>query len=509
MSRNEATTGRDGGRPGGQRKGKPGGKSGSHSAKKGSPIRMPGAKSADGQPRSHGGLHHTHLQHIDRLIGKVLLFARPADAVVSYYFRENPKLGHRERGIIAEAVFAVLRRRVEFAQFAESGSGPTSRRLTLLGLAATLGRDTLTPFLHPEEAEWLDRLTTIERASLAPRVRANLPEWLFDNLAGRYGEAFTAALGDAWLRPAPLDLRVNLIKASREEALAELHAAGLAAEPTPMAPAGIRMGGKPALNQLPLFINGVVEVQDEGSQLLCALVAPRRGEMVVDFCAGAGGKTLALGVAMRSTGRLYAFDVSDKRLANLKPRLARSGLSNVHPVLIDSERDAKVKRLAGKIDRVLIDAPCSGLGTLRRNPDLKWRQNPQSVLELTAKQSSILDSAARLVKVGGRVVYATCSVLEAENEAIVRDFLAAQPDFRLVPVSQVLAEQKIEVPGLDETSGMLALYPHVHGTDGFFAAVLERFAKAPASKATEDASDDSADVAADAGADAAADDQEQ
>jgi 16S rRNA (cytosine967-C5)-methyltransferase len=234
------------------------------------------------------------------------------------------------------------------------------------------------------------------------------------------------------------------------------------------------MAGKPALNQLPIFVNGLVEVQDEGSQLLCNLVAPKRGEMVVDFCAGAGGKTLALGAAMRSTGRLYAFDVSEKRLANLKPRLARSGLSNVHPVLIDSERDAKIKRLAGKADRVLVDAPCSGLGTLRRNPDLKWRQTPQSVLELTAKQSAILDSAARLVKGGGRVVYATCSVLEAENEAIVRDFLASHPNFRLVPVSEVLAEQKIEVPALAADTGMFALYPHLHQTDGFFAAVLER-----------------------------------
>ncbi|SOZ55585.1 Ribosomal RNA small subunit methyltransferase B (rRNA (cytosine-C(5)-)-methyltransferase) (16S rRNA m5C967 methyltransferase) [Cupriavidus taiwanensis] len=442
---------------------------------KSSPIRKsPNAGGANGAPtRTHGGLHATHIQHIDRLLGKVMLFARPADAVVSYYFRENAKLGHRERGIIAEAIYAVLRRRVEFAQFAESGTGAASRRLALLGLAATLGRDALSPFLYPDEAEWLDRLTTIERSSLAPRVRANLPEWLYDELVRQHGEAFAAALGDAWLRPAPLDLRVNLGKTSREAALAELQAAGLGAEPTPMAPAGIRMTGKPALNQLPIFVNGLVEVQDEGSQLLCSLVAPRRGEMVVDFCAGAGGKTLALGAAMRSTGRLYAFDVSEKRLANLKPRLARSGLSNVHPVLIDSERDAKIKRLAGKADRVLVDAPCSGLGTLRRNPDLKWRQSPESVLELTAKQSAILDSAARLVKGGGRVVYATCSVLEAENEQIVRDFLAAHPNFRLVPAAEVLAEQKIEVPGLPD-NGMFALYPHLHQTDGFFAAVLER-----------------------------------
>jgi 16S rRNA (cytosine967-C5)-methyltransferase len=442
--------------------------------RKPTPLRK--APQADGQPRVHGGLHATHIQHIDRLLGKVMLFARPADAVVSYYFRENSKLGHRERGIIAEAVFAVLRRRVELSQFAESGSGSAPRRLALLGLAATLGRDALTPFLHAEEAEWLDRLMTIERASLAPRVRANLPEWLYNDLVARHGEDFTLALAESWLRPAPLDLRVNLVKGSREAALAELETAGLGAAATPMAPTGIRLAGKPALNQLPIYINGLVEVQDEGSQLLCHLVAPRRGEMVVDFCAGAGGKTLALGALMRSTGRLYAFDVSDKRLGNLKPRLARSGLSNVHPVLIDSEQDAKVKRLAGKIDRVLVDAPCSGLGTLRRNPDLKWRQTPQSVVELTAKQGAILASAARLVKVGGRVVYATCSVLEAENEAIVRDFLAGHPEFRLVPVAQVLAEQKITVPGLADDAEMLALYPHLHQTDGFFAAVLERAA---------------------------------
>ncbi|QET03614.1 RsmB/NOP family class I SAM-dependent RNA methyltransferase [Cupriavidus pauculus] len=450
---------------------------------KSSPIRKAGGKPDANGPRtgtdgafarSSSGLQAFHLQHIDRLLGKVLLFARPADSVVSHYFRENSKLGHRERGIIAEAIFAVLRRRVEFGQFAESGTGSATRRLGLLGLAATLGRDALTPFLYPDEAEWLDRLTTIERASLAPRVRANLPEWLYDDLLARHGEAFTAALGDAWLRPAPLDLRANLAKVSREQAIEELEAAGIGAAPTPMAPAGIRLAGKPALNQLPLFINGGVEVQDEGSQLLCNLVAPKRGEMVVDFCAGAGGKTLALGVAMRSTGRLYAFDVSEKRLANLKPRLARSGLSNVHPVLIDSERDAKVKRLAGKIDRVLVDAPCSGLGTLRRNPDLKWRQTPESVVELTEKQRAILDSAARLVKGGGRIVYATCSVLEAENEAIVRDFLATHDNFRLVPVQEVFAEQKIEVPSLPADSGMLALFPHIHQTDGFFAAVLER-----------------------------------
>jgi 16S rRNA (cytosine967-C5)-methyltransferase len=241
-------------------------------------------------------------------------------------------------------------------------------------------------------------------------------------------------------------------------------------EPTPFAPLGIRVVKKPALQNLPLFKNGSIEVQDEGSQLLSQVVGAKRGEMVVDFCAGAGGKTLALGAIMRNTGRLYAFDVSEKRLAKLKPRLARSGLSNVHPVLIAHENDAKVKRLAGKIDRVLVDAPCSGLGTLRRNPDVKWRQTPQSIIELNAKQISILSGAARLVKVGGRLVYATCSLLDEENEAIVTQFLASHEDFAVVPMSDVLVEQKIAL----EMHDYLKLLPHKHQTDGFFAAVLER-----------------------------------
>jgi 16S rRNA (cytosine967-C5)-methyltransferase len=191
--------------------------------------------------------------------------------------------------------------------------------------------------------------------------------------------------------------------------------------------------------------------------------------MVVDFCAGAGGKTLMLGALMKNTGRLYALDVSDKRLAKMKPRLSRSGLSNVHPVRIEHERDQKVKRLAGKVDRVLVDAPCSGLGTLRRNPDLKWRQSEASVIELAAKQGAILAAAARLLKPGGRLVYATCSLLTAENDAVVSAFLAAHPDFALLPADAILARQGIEVPG-----DMLRLLPHQNDTDGFFAAVLER-----------------------------------
>jgi 16S rRNA (cytosine967-C5)-methyltransferase len=253
-----------------------------------------------------------------------------------------------------------------------------------------------------------------------------------------------------------------------------LAAANISAEPTPFSPLGIRIPGKPALNKLELFTGGGVEVQDEGSQLLALLLDAKRGEMVVDFCAGAGGKTLALGAAMRNTGRLYAFDVSGHRLAALKPRLARSGLSNIYPTQIAHERDERVKRLAGKIDRVLVDAPCSGLGTLRRNPDLKWRQTPQAIEELKVKQLAILSSAARLLKPGGRLVYATCSLLDAENEAIAEAFSAAHPQFELLPADEALAKAHVERAAELVENGYLRLWPHQHQTDGFFAAVWYR-----------------------------------
>jgi 16S rRNA (cytosine967-C5)-methyltransferase len=405
----------------------------------------------------------------EEVLREILRFTGPADGTLSRYFREHPKLGSRERGVIAEAVYGLLRNKSVYTSFAESGVGPAMRRLAVLGLADAVGADSLGG-LSEEEIAWVTRVMQFDRNDLPAALRANLPQWLYDKLVARDGEAATLELAAALNQPAPLDLRVNAIKATREEVMAELASAPILCEPTPYAALGIRIVKKPALQNLPLFKNGSIEVQDEGSQLLSQIVGAKRGEMIVDFCAGAGGKTLALGAVMRNTGRLYAFDVSEKRLAKLKPRLARSGLSNVHPVLIAHENDVKVKRLAGKIDRVLVDAPCSGLGTLRRNPDVKWRQTPQSLAELNAKQISILSGAARLVKVGGRLVYATCSLLDEENEAIVAQFLAGHEGFALVPMKEVLAEQKIEL----EMQDYLKLVPQKHRTDGFFAAVLER-----------------------------------
>jgi 16S rRNA (cytosine967-C5)-methyltransferase len=283
----------------------------------------------------------------------------------------------------------------------------------------------------------------------------------------------------AMIEAAQLDLRVNTQRAQRDDVLAELRAtsrqhAPLQAEPTPYSPEGIRLLEKPGLTRWPLYQDGKIEVQDEGSQLIARLVAPRRGEMVVDFCAGAGGKTLALGSLMRSTGRIYAFDIHARRLAGLGPRLKRSGLSNVHPAAIATENDLRVKRLSGKIDRVLVDAPCSGSGTLRRNPDLKWRFDESELARVNGVQQKVLRAAARLVKPGGRIVYATCSLLAEENQAVVERFVADQPQFVQVPAMEVLRPQGIEIPGLKDAAPYFVMLPHVHGTDGFFAAVLQR-----------------------------------
>ena len=410
------------------------------------------------------------------LVALALRLEHPADSVVSRYFRDHRQLGPRERATLAETTYTVLRNKLRFEHFAPSGSGPRERRMAILGFAGP--RDFLKSALNDQEKSWLDACDGVRDEDLLERHRHSLPEWLVQPLKEQVGAEFMS-LAESLNQPASLDLRVNGLSAKREDIQKELKAAGIASQPTPYSPWGLRLAGKPALNKLDAFTRGAIEVQDEGSQLLAALVDAKRGEMVVDFCAGAGGKTLAIGAAMRSTGRLYAFDTSAHRLDALKPRLARSGLSNVHPAALAHERDERVKRLAGKIDRVLVDAPCSGLGTLRRNPDLKWRQGLQAVQEMATKQTAILDSAARLVKSGGRLVYATCSVLPQENEEIAAIFSTNHPEFSPLPVGQVLEGLKVPEParlcaggaaGLD----YLRLWPHLHATDGFFAAVWQK-----------------------------------
>jgi len=421
------------------------------------------------------------------LVRQVLKFDHAADAVVSQFFKQHRKslgLGPRERSALSGAVYSVLRHKLLFDHLSPSGSGPKERRMAILGWAQhqeLLGHsdrakpgasDFLRSALNEPEKKWLDQCGAIDPRDLLERHRHNLPEWLVTSLKAQLGERFwdyVAALS----RPQGLDLRVNALLHKRPEAQAMLAKEHMASEPTPFSPLGLRLLDKTNVTDSESFQKGAVEVQDEGSQLLALLVDAKRGEMVVDFCAGAGGKTLALGAGMRNTGRLYAMDTSAHRLDGLKPRLARSGLSNVHPVAIAHERDERIKRLSGKIDRVLVDAPCSGLGTLRRSPDLKWRQSPEGVQQGALLQNAILDSAARLLKPGGRLVYATCSTMVEENEAVAQAFDLRHPQWVPMSVEAVLTELKVEnASHICSPDGLyLRMWPHLHGTDGFFAAI--------------------------------------
>ena len=417
------------------------------------------------------GLRANQVAGLAAAIAEIRPLAHPADSLLHDFFRKHKAMGQHDRAFIADGLFAYFRRRRSLEELAQS-QRPQHLALAVLVRELGIGMREWEGVIGAEDAAWLREFKSRLDTKLPDAVAADLPDWLWAKLGVVYGEAERKAMAQAWLAAAPLDLRINPLKTTRDEARAALAAAGIDAQPTRYSPLGLRVAGRPSLARHPLFTAGALEVQDEGSQLVSFLLAPKRGEMVVDFCAGAGGKTLLLGALMRSQGRLYAFDTHDRRLANLKPRLARSGLSNVHPQLLAHERDTKVKRLAGKIDRVLVDAPCTGFGTLRRNPDLKWRQREAALAELTTKQQAILGAAATLVKPGGRIVYATCSVLPEENDAIVAAFVAANPAFERANAAAELAHAGIEL----DTGPSLRLFPHKHGCDGFYAEVLTRTA---------------------------------
>jgi len=414
-------------------------------------------------------IYRAQLARAEALLAGLLGAAGPADAAVSRYFRAHRNLGQQDRAFVAETVYAVLRRRRSLEAAAQS-SAPRDLAIAALVRVRGLSGRALEDVVREEEKALVARIRAAKSESFPAAVRADLPDWLWQRLAALHGEDEAMRIALGLLNPAPLDLRVNVAKMGRDAALEQLRAAGIGAAPTPYSPAGIRLAGKPAINRQPLFQQGAIEVQDEGSQLLAYLLAPRRGEMVADYCAGAGGKTLALSMLMRGTGRIYAMDISARRLAELAPRAARAGVTNVHPIVLAGEGDARARRLAGKLDRVLVDAPCSGFGTLRRNPDLKWRHGAQAVAELAVKQAGILEAAARLVKPGGRLVYATCSILPEENEAIAGAFAAAHAEFKPLSCGDLLAEQRIAI----DCGDRLRLWPHRHGCDGFFAAAFER-----------------------------------
>ena len=415
------------------------------------------------------------VDELTRALSVILKLDGPADVLMKLFFKSSPHLGVRDRGLIAEGIYYALRHYASLRWAMRPVHPDRAPRLAaLVTLARQHGLEALPPNSIGREEGPLKNILAAKIEDAPAHVRAELPQWLFDLIEAQYDD--TAVLYPAMLEGAPLDLRVNLLKANREEVLAELEKNGVQAFATPYSPDGIRLPTKPGLTQWQIYKDGLVDVQDEGSQLIARLVHPHRREMICDFCAGAGGKTLAMGALMRSTGRLYAFDVNEKRLNGMLPRMRRAGLSNVHPIAIRNEKDNRVKRLQGKFDRVLIDAPCSGTGTFRRNPDLKWRLSPAEMDRINDIQKNILEEASKLVKAGGRLVYATCSMIRRENQDVVEAFLAAHPEWHLVPALEVLAQQGItfDPEAAKRFGDYFQMLPHVHNTDGFFAAVLVR-----------------------------------
>lgn len=419
------------------------------------------------------------LQATLELLSEVESAARPADAVISGWLRGRRLVDDTDRGAILELLHALLRHRARLGWWlSRRACHDTPRNRLLAWLMLAEGRT-------PDQAKRLflgaEALTEAEQALVAAlrggamihpdmpdTVRLECPSWAVDPLRRRFGDAFGAEMA-ASLVPPPLDLRVNPLKSTRAAVLRELKGMGLRAEASALAPHGIRVSERLSLARLPGLKSGEIEIQDEGSQLVALLVGARPGERVVDFCAGAGGKTLAIAAQMQNKGHLIACDVNEGRLKRCAERLRRAGLHNVETKVLASETDRWVKRHKGGFDRVLVDAPCSGTGTWRRNPDARWRAPDLGLESLVALQARILASAARLVKPGGRLVYATCSLLAEENDEQVAAFLAVHPAFRVMPLPQV-APQLAGVGPSDH----LSLTPARHGTDGFFAAVLQR-----------------------------------
>jgi 16S rRNA (cytosine967-C5)-methyltransferase len=411
--------------------------------------------------------------------------SRPADRLIATWFRSRRYAGGGDRREISAMVYTVLRRRAQIDWWIERNGGCCDSRgrvLAVLLLEAHWGLSQL-------EAEFdggqyrPSPLSRQERALavLAGRsygdpaqplpVRYNFPAWLEEPFKVVLGEAMERELA-ALLEEAPVDLRVNPLKGSRRQVMARLAARGIAVEPTPFAPLGLRLASRINLGDTPLLREGLVEPQDEASQIAALLVEAQPGESVVDFCAGAGGKTLALAAAMENRGRLVAADISRHRLARAAPRLARAGVTCVEQQILPAEGGHWQGAEEGGFDRVLVDAPCSGTGTWRRNPELRWRLGQQELVDYQDLQARILDNSARLVVPGGRLVYAVCSLLGIEGEGQIRAFLARNPAFEVLPVRRLWARAVGgECPANDV---FLRLLPGRDGTDGFFVAVMRR-----------------------------------
>ena len=416
----------------------------------------------------------------------------PVDALLAQYFKARRFIGSKDRGSISELVYYCLRNGGTLEWHVEQCDRQvTPRRVVMVALLFHEPHLSLTeikelfdgtqyapkPLTDQEEtmlARCEDR--TFLMADMPDAARYNYPDWMEGRLKDAFGEDLPEAM-TALNQQAPIDLRANLLKCrDRGDLILALDKDGYFGVPTPISPIGVRLKKRIAAFNTQAFKDGMFEMQDAGSQVAALLVQAKPGQKVIDFCAGAGGKTLAIAATMQNKGRILAWDNSAPRLAQMGKRLARAGVSNVQTYVLRDEADPYLKRHVGSADWVLVDAPCSGSGTWRRNPDLKWRFTAEDLQELKAVQFRILTQAARLVKPGGRLVYATCSVFADENFHIVKQFLGGNSTFRVEAPDKLWNNHLVARDGVGAS---LLLSPHKDGTDGFFAAILMKETAAP------------------------------
>jgi len=416
----------------------------------------------------------------------------PPNVLADRYFRKRRYAGSGDRRAINQRLYDVLRRRARLDWWIERTGldlqpGGRTRVVADLAVAERTAPDEIAAMfssvrhcpgaLSPQEAELADALygRPLRHRDMPRPVAFEYPDWMDASFAALWGEDTEREIA-ALNEQAPVDLRVNTLKATPEQAQKALADAFIDTEATPISPLGLRVNGHPRLGGTEAFKRGLVEIQDEGSQLLALLVGARPGMAVVDFCAGAGGKTLALAAAMgeggRVNGRLFACDISANRMERMQARLKRAGAHDVRRRTISAKDDNWVAENASRADRVLADVPCTGTGTWRRDVNAKWRFQPTDLDQLRQTQLHVLRDAASLVKPGGRLIYATCSLLQEENELQIAEFLKNQADFSPLLINEVWAET---IGGASPPTGPgLRLSPASTGTDGFFCAVLER-----------------------------------
>ncbi|MDQ0468432.1 RsmB/NOP family class I SAM-dependent RNA methyltransferase [Labrys wisconsinensis] len=408
---------------------------------------------------------------------------RPAADVLKDWGLAHRFAGSGDRAAIASLAYDVLRRRAS-ARWLLDAETPRAGVIGMLALQRRLDADAIAALFSGERFA-PEPLTAAEREALVtrhleeapPAVQADVPDWLWPAFAGAFG-AEAIAEGQGLAERAPLDLRVNTLKTSRDKAVAELSPLG-AAE-TVLSPWGLRVplgadGRGPSVQVEPSFLKGWFEVQDEGSQIAALIARAEPGEQVLDLCAGAGGKTLELAATMANKGQIYATDSDKRRLAPIHDRLERAGARNVQ-VRTPRGGPPELGDLAGRMDLVLIDAPCSGSGTWRRNPDAKWRMRPNSLADRIKDQAGVLRQGAAAVKPGGRLVYITCSVLPEENDGAVEAFLRGQDGFSAATPAEALAAAGFAGLGRHASPRGLGvqLTPRRTATDGFYVAVLRR-----------------------------------